>query len=139
MKRNLIARIAISLLMILSLTGCDIWKRSPYIGKYNYVGGTEKASLILRSNGTYEICSNNHPCGGGTYDVGRVDETTDHITFSGRAFADFEYGTPARNAEGQIVKSNEGGSASIEYDGWSCPCVDFEDPDSGIRFQRVSD
>jgi hypothetical protein len=122
----------------LSLGACGKATSRSVVGTYDYVGSASKATLVLRGNGTYNLCADSIPCGGGAYHVDHEDEAHDHINFSGSTFGDFEYGKPARGANGNVIKM-EGGSAYILYDRNSCPCIGFDDPDSGVFFEKVSD
>ena len=91
-------------------------------GRYRYVGTAEKATLELHKDGTYKFCTSIAPCEAGKYDVESSSKPSDRIYFDGNAMRKF----------------TAGGWANVVYNGGYCPCIQFQDPDSGAQFEKVA-
>ena len=90
-------------------------------GTYKLVRSADKATLVLFKGGTYRFCLQGEPCETATYEVVAQGDQN-RIFFAGA----------------RLRKFGSGGVGNIQYRGFSCPCISFEDPDSGYRFEKFS-
>ena len=89
-------------------------------GSYEYVGSADKASLSINRNGTYRLCIPSTPCEVSKYDFEPTPNGGDRVFFHGEV----------------MIKFTAGGWVNVDYGG-RCPCLSFQDPDSGVQFEKV--
>ena len=90
-------------------------------GKYEYVGSADKATLSINKDGTYRLCIPSMPCEVSKYDFESWPNGGDRVFFHGEG----------------MIKFTAGGWVNVDYGG-RCPCLLFQDPDSGVQFEKVS-
>jgi hypothetical protein len=136
MRRVSVSAVVLLLAISIALTGCES-KKGTIVGKYRFVGSARTGTLVLRGNGTYELCSTDTKCGEGTYRLTRMQDPADQISFTGNAMAVFEYGGVTSKGSDGSVHAITGGGGIVEYDIWSNPRIEFGDPDSGEYFEKT--
>jgi hypothetical protein len=136
MRRAPISTVILLLALSIVLTGCES-KKGTIVGKYRFVGSARTGTLVLRDNGTYQLCPTDMKCGEGTYQLTRMQDAADQIGFTGNAMAVFEYGGLSFKGSDGSVHAVTGGGGIVEYDIWSNPRIEFGDPDSGEYFEKI--
>ena len=114
--------IAIAIVWTLCVSACK-GEDHTLAGKYNYVGSADKATLELSKDGKYKFCIPSGPCEVNKYDVESWSKPADRIFFSGKA----------------MIQFTAGGWVNVIYDEGYCPCFQFQDPDSGVQFEKTGE
>ena len=126
-----------AIFLVLVTSACGPVTKSSLVGKYRFVGAPQQASLDMRKDGTYQLCTPEKGCATGTYLASDAYEKNDRVEFAGRAFGAFVFGDPPRNAEGQALPPAKGAAAWIEFDLMGYPHIGFDDPDTGDFFEKI--
>ena len=123
MQRWSTSALVVALFPALLTASCGAGERRPLPGNYRFVGSADRATLELRSNGTYRFCIQQMKCETEKYRFESVrKQDFDRIFFHGPT----------------MDKFSAGGWGTVTY-GRRCPCIEFDDPDTGTRFEKITD